>query len=109
MVAPPSIAHLPIPERALQDFAQRWHVAELSLFGSVLREDFGVESDVDILVDFAPPDNYSLGVLLDMKSELEALLQRPVDLVVKSVVEQDENPYRRREILNSARIIYRAG
>lgn len=43
-----------------------------------------------------------------MKAELEALLQRSVDLVVKSVVEQDENPYRRREILNSARIIYRA-
>lgn len=106
MVAPPSIHHLPIPERDLQDFAQRWHIAELSLFGSVLRDDFGAESDVDVLVDFAPPNNYSLGVLLDMKEELEGLLQRPVDLVVKSVVEQDENPYRRREILNSARIIY---
>lgn len=109
MTTLPSITHLPIPEHTLQELAQRWHVIELSLFGSVLREDFGVESDVDVLVDFTPPDNYSLSVLLDMKAELEALLQRPVDLVVKSVVEQDENPYRRREILNSARIIYRAG
>lgn len=54
MVAPPHITHLPIPEHALQELAQRWRVAELSLFGSVLREDFGTESDVDVLVDFAP-------------------------------------------------------
>lgn len=106
MVAPLVVSPF---EPALQDLARRWQVAELALFGSVLREDFGAESDVDVLVNFAPPDNYNLSVLLDMKGELEALLQRPVDLVVKSVVEQDENPYRRREILNSARIIYRAG
>ena len=103
MVAPLIISPF---EPALRDLAQRWQVAELALFGSVLREDFGAESDVDVMVNFAHPDNYSLSVLIDMKGELEALLQRPVDLVVKSVVEQDENPYRRREILNSARIVY---
>jgi uncharacterized protein len=88
----------------INNFCQRWGVRELALFGSVLRDDFSSDSDIDVLVDFEV--GYTLDTLLDMKDELETLFGRPVDLIVKRVVESDSNPYRRQAILNSAQVIY---
>jgi len=80
-------------------------VVEMALFGSVLREDFRPDSDVDVLVTFAPNDGWSLWDLIDMRDELREILGRQIDLVEeRSLV----NPFRRRSILRTKRVIYAA-
>lgn len=90
----------------LAEFCRKWNVTELSLFGSVLREDFGPESDVDVLLTFAPEAGISLFDYAAMQDELEAIFGRTVDVVSRSSVEQSDNPFRRSAILGSARAIY---
>jgi hypothetical protein len=85
------------------DFCQRWHVIELAVFGSVLRDDFHDGSDIDVLVTLAPNHGLSLFDWVDMQQELEALFRRDVDLVDKRGL---KNPYRRSEIMNTYQIIY---
>jgi predicted nucleotidyltransferase len=92
----------------ITDFCRRWKVAELALFGSVLRGDFGPDSDVDVLVSFAPEVRWSLFDLVVMQSELEAILGREVDLVERTAVEQAENYIRRKSILSNIEVIYAA-
>jgi uncharacterized protein len=96
---------LPIPRKKIGEFCQRWKVVEFSLFGSVLREDHRPDSDVDILVTFAPDAQVSLFDLVKMQMELKALFEREVDLVEKASL---LNPYRRREILRTALRVYAA-
>lgn len=89
------------------EFCDRWHITEFALFGSVLREDFQPEtSDIDVLVSFAPDARKGLFEWLDMKEELEQLFQRNVDFVSKAAIEESHNWLRKRNILNSAQIIY---
>ena len=90
----------------LATFCQRWQVAELSLFGSVLRDDFTPTSDVDILVTYLPAAQRGLFEKMQMQEELEALLHREVDLVSTKAIAQSRNWLRRRNILNSAQVIY---
>ncbi len=90
---------------SIEDFCRRWQVKELALFGSVLREDFTAQSDIDVLVTFAPENRRSLFDLVDMRDELEALLRRNVDLVTRGAL---RNPYRRHEILTTRRVVYAA-
>ena len=71
-----------IDRQALAAFCQKWHVAELSLFGSVLRDDFGPDSDVDVLVAFKGDKTPGWHVVT-MEAELGQLLGRRVDLVHK--------------------------
>jgi len=80
-------------------------VVEFSLFGSVLREDFRPDSDVDVLVTFAPDAQVSLFDLVQMQIELESLFGRPVDVVEKDAL---RNPFRKREILSTAQVVYAA-
>ena len=77
MIARPRI---PIPPQALADFCRRNRIRHLGLFGSVLRDDFCPDSDVDVLVEFEPGAQVSLFTLADIQDELSALLGRPVDL-----------------------------
>ncbi len=100
------IKNFSIPEAKLADFCQRWHIRELALFGSVLRDDFGPSSDVDILVTFAPEADWSLFDHLRMEEELGHLLNREIDLLTRRAVEHSHNQPRRQEILNTARTIY---
>jgi predicted nucleotidyltransferase len=86
----------------LRDFCRRWKVTEFSLFGSVVRDDFGPESDVDVLVTFAANVPWSLASWLARQRELEALFQRRVDLVERDAVLHSDNRFRRRAILSSA-------
>jgi len=86
----------------LRDFCQRWQVTEFSLFGSVVRDDFGPQSDVDVLVTFAPNAPWTLSMWLEMHRELEMLFQRRVDLIERDAVEHSENRFRKRAILSSA-------
>jgi uncharacterized protein len=94
-----------IDETAIEDFCRRWRVAEFALFGSVLREDFRPDSDVDVLVTFEPDAPWSLWDLISMQDELEALFGRKVDLVEKRSI---KNPFRRHSILTTKQVIYAA-
>jgi hypothetical protein len=95
-----------IPKERISEFCRRWKIVELSFFGSVLRDDFRPDSDVDVLVTFAPDGRYSLFDLVHIEAELEKLLGRKVDLVERSAIEQSENYIRRKHILNSAHTVY---
>jgi hypothetical protein len=90
------------PDR-IGDFCRRWRVTEFALFGSALRADFGPDSDVDVLVTFAPDAPWTLWDLSRMRTELESIFGREVDLVEKKAL---RNPYRRRAILANQRVIY---
>lgn len=95
------------PER-IAEFCQRWRVNEFALFGSVLRDDFSPESDVDVLVSFEPPSPWSLFDHVEMQDELTQIFGRRVDLVSRKGVEHSANPLRKRAILDSARVVYAA-
>ena len=90
--------------RKLAEFAARYQVAELAMFGSALRDDFTSASDVDLLVTFLPGAEVSLFDLVDMADELSRLFGRPVDLVPKSGIK----PRIRETVLESSRVIYAA-
>ena len=81
----------------------------MSFFGSVLRDDFGPDSDVDVLVEFEEKATWSLLDHIRMQDELGDLLQRKVDLVTRSGVESSRNWIRRESILTSARRFYVRG
>ncbi|MGH2562122.1 MAG: nucleotidyltransferase family protein [Thermomicrobiales bacterium] len=89
-------------------FCRRWQITELALFGSALRDDFGPESDVDLLATFAPDAPWSLFDLVTMDDELKEILGRDVDLIERKSVEQSHNWIRRQEILGTAERIYAA-
>jgi predicted nucleotidyltransferase len=95
-----------IPADALRDFCERWRILELDIFGSALRDDFGPESDVDILVEYAPDARWTLFDEAQMQEELEGLFGRPVDLLSRRAVEESPNWIRRRAILESAEPLY---
>ncbi|MDP3722883.1 MAG: nucleotidyltransferase domain-containing protein [Candidatus Omnitrophota bacterium] len=95
-----------VDETQLAELCQRWKVRELDFFGSVLREDFGPSSDVDVLVSFAPEANWGLLDHLQMEAELSALLGRKVELVSRRAIERSPNWIRRRAILDSAKPYY---
>ena len=97
-----------LPEDKIAEFCQRWKINEFALFGSVLRNDFRPDSDIDILVTFAPDAKRGLLTLAKMKYELEDLLGREVDLVSKRAIETSHNWIRRQEILGAAQVIYAA-
>jgi predicted nucleotidyltransferase len=87
---------------AVEDFCRRWKITEFSFFGSVLRDDFGPDSDVDALVSFEEDAHWSLFDLVTMEDELSGILGRHADLVERDGVEQSKNWIRRRAILESA-------
>ena len=97
-----------VPHNRIAEFCRHWRIMKLSLFGSALREDFRPDSDVDVLVTFAPDTRWSLFDIAHMQSELEAIFGRAVDLGEKSWVEGSENLIRRRAILDSLVPIYAA-
>jgi predicted nucleotidyltransferase len=96
----------PLSEAELGAFCRRWRIRELALFGSGLRDDFGPQSDLDLLVTFAPDAAWSLLDHVQMQNELSDLVGRPVDLVSRRAIEGSHNPLRQREILGSARSVY---
>ncbi|WP_024546948.1 nucleotidyltransferase family protein [Picosynechococcus sp. NKBG15041c] len=95
-----------ISKEKLVEICLQWNIAELALFGSVLREDFREDSDIDLLVSFAPAAPQGLLTLAKIKDQLEDLLHRQVDLVVKEAIQNGDNWIRRKEILNTAITIY---
>lgn len=98
-----------LPMDRIRRFCQQWKVVELALFGSVLRDDFRPDSDVDVLVTFADGAGWGLFDLVEMETELGNLLGRKIDLVERRAVERSENYIRRRHVLNTAEPIYVEG
>lgn len=97
---------LDLPMDDIRSFCQKWQITELALFGSVLREDFRSDSDVDMLVRFVPRAPWTLLDLINMENELADLIGRDVDLVEKRAIEKSDNWVRRSEILSTAQTIY---
>lgn len=96
-----------LPIDAIQAFCQRWQIAELAVFGSILRDDFDANSDVDFLYVLKPDTRWSLSDLIHAEEELTQLLGREVDLVGKASIEQSHNWLRKGNILSSAKLIYK--
>jgi uncharacterized protein len=95
-----------LPQNQINDFCTHWCVAELSLFGSILREDFRPNSDIDVLIAFIPEADWGLLEHVQMQQELQSILGRKVDLVSKRAIERSSNWIRRQEILSTAQPIY---
>jgi predicted nucleotidyltransferase len=95
-----------VPIEKIAEFCQQWRIQEFSLFGSILNERFRDESDVDVLVLFAPDVIYTFAQLDDMQEELEVIFARSVDLIDKVAIQESPNYLRRRDILGSAQVIY---
>ncbi|MBW8876602.1 MAG: nucleotidyltransferase domain-containing protein [Acidobacteria bacterium] len=98
-----------LPRETLARFCERWKIRELALFGSVLRDDFGPDSDVDVLVTFKPDADWSLLDHVRMQKDLESSLGRAVDLVSRRAIERSVNWIRRQAILDSAETLYVEG
>jgi predicted nucleotidyltransferase len=94
-----------IPLKQIEDFCRRWKIAEFSLFGSVLRDDFAPDSDIDVLVSFAPGGGITFDNRVEVLDELAAIFGREVDLVEKEGI---RNPFRRHEILTTREVVYAA-
>ncbi len=94
-----------IPMEKIRDFCQRWKIVEFPLFGSVLRDDFRPDSDVDVLLRFEENAGWSLYDIVDMKDELKTIFGREVDVVEKEAI---RNPYRRRTLLADQEVLYAA-
>jgi hypothetical protein len=90
----------------IAEFCRRWKIRELAVFGSALRDDFAPDSDVDILVEFAPDADWSLLDHVQMQQELQALLKRDVDLISKRALERSRNWLFRQEVLETARPLF---
>lgn len=92
-----------VPKDKIQEFCHRWKIKEFSLFGSILREDFGPDSDVDVLVTFDEDAHWSLYDWMDMIEELKAIFGREVHLFSKKGL---RNPFRRHKILTTREVVY---
>jgi predicted nucleotidyltransferase len=95
-----------IPRKKIADFCKRWNVSEFAIFGSALRADFRPDSDIDVLVSFAPEARVSLFDMVHMQDELKQIFNREVDLISKRGVETSRNYLRRKAILESAQVIH---
>ena len=95
-----------LPRKRVAEFCVRWRITELALFGSVLREDFSGDSDIDVLVTFAEEARWTLFDMVRMKEELSKIMGRNVDLVSRRGVESSRNPIRRQAILSSAKVVH---
>ena len=95
-----------IPKAKIAEFCKRWNISELAIFGSALRADFRPDSDVDVLVSFAPEAKVTLFEMVHMQDELKQIFGRDVDLISKRGVENSRNYLRRKAILESAQVIH---
>jgi uncharacterized protein len=97
--------HPEIPKGQIALFCQKWKIKEFSLFGSILRDDFRPDSDVDVLILLRDDAPWDLFDWVDMIEELKALFGRQVDLVEQTAI---DNPFRRHQIFKTRQVIYAA-
>ena len=97
-----SRARIRVPRDQVADFCQRHRIRWLALFGSVLRDDFRPESDVDVLVEFEPDERYTYFTLAQIQEDLSSLLGRKVDLHIPKSL----HPFIRDKVLGQAEAVY---
>ena len=95
-----------ISDQMLTEFCHKWKIVRLELFGSALRDDFRPDSDIDLLVTFAPDAPWSLLDIVHLEEELSGLLGRKAEIAERPAVEQSSNPLHRKNILGSAQLLY---
>ena len=96
---------LEINENKVKEIASSYKILELYIFGSALRQDFNDKSDIDLLIKLSKDSGYSIFELIEIKEKFENLFSRKIDLVE---LEGLRNPYRKEEILKTAKMIYAA-
>lgn len=94
-----------IPFDRIKSFCLKHGVEEFCLFGSVLRDDFGPASDVDVMLKFAPGHGFTFENTPVIQDYLESIFGRPVDVIEKGRI---RNPFRRHQIMNSYQVVYAA-
>jgi predicted nucleotidyltransferase len=95
--------HVQISPEQIEAFCRKWKIREFALFGSVLRDDFRPDSDVDVLVEFEPESKNTLFDFMAMEDELRTIFDRDVDLVEKGAV---RNPFVRNHIRHNRQIVF---
>jgi len=98
--------YIDLPKIKIAEFCKKWNIREFSLFGSVLRQDFHPDSDIDVLVTFSEDTKHTLFNLVHMENELKEIFGREVDIVSRRGLESSRNYIRRNAILNSAEAVY---
>ncbi len=98
-----------LDSEAIRSFCRRWKIRELSVFGSILRDDFRPDSDIDFLVDYEDDAEWDLFDSLHMQKDLEEILGRQVDVVDRFAIEHDANRFIRRQVLATAELVYGSG
>ena len=98
--------HLKVQTDRLEAICQQWQITELALFGSILRDDYNHQSDIDLLVSFANEANITFFDLDAIEEQLSKLFNRPVDLVTKQAIEHSHNYIRKKNILDNSIVIY---
>jgi len=99
---------IPLDMEKIETFCKKWQIVEFSLFGSVLTNEFRPDSDVDVMVKFAPEARVGLFEMVDIEDELKEIIGRDVDIVTRPSVERSENYIIRKSILSSSRTFYAA-
>ncbi len=100
------IGDMEVPDEAMLEMCRKWKIRRLELFGSALTGGLRPESDIDILVEFGPGEEWSLMDLVRAQEEFSQILGRRVDLVDRKNLERSTNRIRRDAILNSAEVVY---
>jgi hypothetical protein len=93
-------------QTTIADLCDRWKITELALFGSVLRDDFHPNSDIDLLVTFHPDAKITFFQLDAIERDFSQHVDRPVDVVTRTAIETSHNPIRRQNILGNMQVIY---
>ena len=101
-----TIPHIAIPRKKIVEFCTKWKIREFALFGSVLRDDFRPDSDIDVLVTFREDAKHTLFDIVHMEKELKEIFGREVDIVSRRGIEASRNYIRRNAILSSAEAVY---
>ncbi len=98
-----------LPMEKIAEFCHKWQVTEFALFGSVLRDDFRPDSDIDVMVQFHPNAHPTFSSLDQMEAELKTVFHRDIDMITRQGIETSRNYLRRHEILSTAQVIYATG
>ncbi|KAF5410449.1 MAG: hypothetical protein C5S47_06735 [Candidatus Methanogasteraceae archaeon] len=101
-------AQIDLPKEEIAKFCENWQIRKFAFFGSVLRDDFRPDSDIDVLVTFEEGAKHTLFDLVHIQDELKQMFGRDVDIVSRRGIESSRNHIRRAAILNSAEVIYAA-
>ena len=96
---------LPVTAEQIAAFCRKHHIRWLAVFGSVLRDDFGPDSDVDVMLKFRRGRGFTFENTPDIQEDLERMFGRSVDVIEKGRI---RNPFRRHSIMNSYRVVYAA-